>query len=262
MRAARASAALDGATLTRDGRVRSPIRCWPGRCGRPSDGPAARRPGAPRRCRRWPGCTCWPRRTWCRRTGTTSSAGHGRCAAAERLALLADLVTGGSAAPAPVLVAVVHGELLALEPFASANGVVARAAARLAAIGVRAGPAGLGRAGGRAPAGRRGVPGGGARASRRARPTGWPRGSGIAATSGRQAPAKAGRSPTPGAGTKMTGGGPPRGSPPADATLEIQACTTCRDGGLGVQRPGTQAHDDMPPAACCAWSARSSRTEP
>ena len=32
--------------------------------------------------------------------------------------------------------------------------------------------------------------------------------------------------------------------------------------GLGVRRPGTQAHDDMPPAACCAWSARSSRTEP
>src|SRR4051812_17257090 len=52
----------------------------------------------------------------------------------ERLALLAELVTGGTAVPAPVLVAVVHGELLALEPFPSANGVVARAAARLAAI--------------------------------------------------------------------------------------------------------------------------------
>jgi hypothetical protein len=61
----------------------------------------------------------------------------------ERLALLADLVTGGSAAPAPVLVAVVHGELLALEPFASANGVVARAAARLAAISSGLDPRGL-----------------------------------------------------------------------------------------------------------------------
>ena len=61
----------------------------------------------------------------------------------ERLALLADLVTGGSAAPAPVLVAVVHGELLAVEPFPSANGVVARAAARLAAIGSGLDPHGL-----------------------------------------------------------------------------------------------------------------------
>ncbi|WP_281690065.1 oxidoreductase [Pseudonocardia thermophila] len=51
-----------------------------------------------------------------------------------RLALLADLVAGGTRVPAPVLVAVVHGELLTLEPFPSANGVVARAAARLTAI--------------------------------------------------------------------------------------------------------------------------------
>ena len=34
----------------------------------------------------------------------------------QRLALLADLVTGGTRCPAPVLVAVVHGELLALAP--------------------------------------------------------------------------------------------------------------------------------------------------
>jgi hypothetical protein len=51
-----------------------------------------------------------------------------------RLSLLADLVTGGTSAPAPVLVAVVHGELLALAPFGSADGVVARAAARLTAV--------------------------------------------------------------------------------------------------------------------------------
>ena len=61
----------------------------------------------------------------------------------ERLALLADLVTGGTSAPAPVLVAVVHGELLALTPFPSANGVVARSAARLAAIGSGLDPHGL-----------------------------------------------------------------------------------------------------------------------
>jgi hypothetical protein len=30
--------------------------------------------------------------------------------------------------------------------------------------------------------------------------------------------------------------------------------------GLGVRRPGTQSLDDMPPAACCAWVLRCSRT--
>lgn len=52
---------------------------------------------------------------------------------APRLSMLADLVTGATAVPAPVLVAVVHGELLALAPFGTADGIVARAAARLAA---------------------------------------------------------------------------------------------------------------------------------
>jgi hypothetical protein len=60
-----------------------------------------------------------------------------------RLTLLADLVTGGTAAPAPVLVAVVHGELLALAPFTTANGVVARAAARLTAVAAGLDPKGL-----------------------------------------------------------------------------------------------------------------------
>lgn len=52
----------------------------------------------------------------------------------RRLELLADLVTGGTAVAAPVLAAVVHGELLTLAPFGSADGVVARAAARLVTI--------------------------------------------------------------------------------------------------------------------------------
>ena len=60
-----------------------------------------------------------------------------------RLALLADLVTGATKVPAPVLVAVVHGELLALSPFPSANGVVARAAARLTAVASGLDPKGL-----------------------------------------------------------------------------------------------------------------------
>ncbi len=53
---------------------------------------------------------------------------------ADRLAMLADLVTGGTRVPAPILAAGVHGELLTLQPFGSADGVVARAAARLTAV--------------------------------------------------------------------------------------------------------------------------------
>jgi hypothetical protein len=60
-----------------------------------------------------------------------------------RLDLLAGLVTGQTSVPGPVLAAVVHGELLTLAPFASANGVVARAAARLTTIGTGFDPKGL-----------------------------------------------------------------------------------------------------------------------
>ncbi|HEX5331698.1 MAG TPA: cell filamentation protein Fic [Cellulomonas sp.] len=49
---------------------------------------------------------------------------------AGRIDLLAR-VLGGTRAPAPVVAAVVHGELLTLRPFAAGNGVVARAVARL-----------------------------------------------------------------------------------------------------------------------------------
>lgn len=54
--------------------------------------------------------------------------------AAERLALLTRTV-GATRAPALVVAAVVHGELLAVRPFAAANGTVARAAARLLLCG-------------------------------------------------------------------------------------------------------------------------------
>ncbi len=63
---------------------------------------------------------------------------------APRLELLAALVTGGSAAPAPVVAAVAHGELLALSPFGSADGVVARAVSRLVTIASGLDPHGLG----------------------------------------------------------------------------------------------------------------------
>ncbi|MCV7029212.1 oxidoreductase [Mycobacterium sherrisii] len=61
-----------------------------------------------------------------------------------RLALLADIVSGRSQVPAPVIAAVAHGELLTLKPFGSADGVVARAASRLVTIATGLDPHGLG----------------------------------------------------------------------------------------------------------------------
>ena len=61
-----------------------------------------------------------------------------------RLELLAKIVTGGSTAPAPVVAAVAHGELLTLAPFGSADGVVARAVSRLITIATGLDPHGLG----------------------------------------------------------------------------------------------------------------------
>lgn len=65
-----------------------------------------------------------------------------------RLDLLARIVadpTGRSAdaIPGPVRAAVVHGELLSLEPFGTADGVIARAAARLSIISSGLDPKGL-----------------------------------------------------------------------------------------------------------------------
>lgn len=62
----------------------------------------------------------------------------------RRLELLADLVTGGTRVPAAVLAAVAHGELLTLQPFGTADGVVARAVSRLITIASGLDPHGLG----------------------------------------------------------------------------------------------------------------------
>lgn len=53
---------------------------------------------------------------------------------AARLDALSGLLTGRTEAPAIVVAAIVHGELLTLRPFGRADGVVARAAARLTLI--------------------------------------------------------------------------------------------------------------------------------
>lgn len=63
---------------------------------------------------------------------------------ARRLDLLAQLVTGATVAPAPIVTAIIHAELLSLKPFGRHDGVVARAAARLAAIASGLDPHGLG----------------------------------------------------------------------------------------------------------------------
>lgn len=62
----------------------------------------------------------------------------------RRLEMLAALVTGGTNVPAPVLAAVAHGELLTLEPFGVADGVVARAVSRLITMASGLDPHGLG----------------------------------------------------------------------------------------------------------------------
>jgi hypothetical protein len=54
--------------------------------------------------------------------------------AGPRLSRLFGVVTGQTAAPAVLVAALVHGELAALAPFGTADGVVARAAGRLTGI--------------------------------------------------------------------------------------------------------------------------------
>ncbi|EFL01565.1 oxidoreductase [Streptomyces sp. SPB78] len=54
---------------------------------------------------------------------------------AARLEGLTALLASGSKAPALVVAAIVHGELLALRPFTTRNGLVARAAERIVLVG-------------------------------------------------------------------------------------------------------------------------------
>ena len=72
-------------------------------------------------------------------TGRTSRWSSCRCRTphevAGRLEGLSRLIIAGGSAPALVTAAVVHGELLALRPFGSHNGLVARAAERIVLIG-------------------------------------------------------------------------------------------------------------------------------
>lgn len=53
----------------------------------------------------------------------------------DRLVALAGVLTGGTAAPAIVVAAIAHGEVLALQPFRWGSGLIARASVRLVLAG-------------------------------------------------------------------------------------------------------------------------------
>ncbi len=139
IRAARASAALDGAPLTLD--IDAPTVTDPILAGalRVAAGLGAM-------------VAVWPRSPLqvLARLHTLAAAdivdpatlGRPRPAAAQYLPVLAPMVTAVRFS-GPVQVAMVHGTLLALRPFDQANGVVARAAARLTMISSGFDPAGL-----------------------------------------------------------------------------------------------------------------------
>jgi hypothetical protein len=61
----------------------------------------------------------------------------------DRLGAVLGLVAGGTAVPATLVAAIVHGELLALRPFTGPAGVVARAAARVTLVSAGLDPRGL-----------------------------------------------------------------------------------------------------------------------
>ncbi|TQM29235.1 oxidoreductase [Nocardia bhagyanarayanae] len=137
VRAARSSAAIDGGSteLPADGQVGDPILAGSLRVGQALDGDALRNLAG----------------TWQRAPLQALARLHLLAAAdlvtdeellgrprtdpgvAERLDLLAQTVLT-TKAPAPVVAAVVHGELLALRPFGTADGIVARAASRLVSV--------------------------------------------------------------------------------------------------------------------------------
>ncbi|HWR49329.1 MAG TPA: oxidoreductase [Pseudonocardiaceae bacterium] len=141
VRAARASAALDGGspTLPRDGSVRDPVLAGALRVAEALGGLLGTWQRAPlqalARLHVLAAADLSPRPQLGRPDSPLEIT--------ARLDGLARLVTDGSQVAAPVLVAVVHGELLALAPFAQGNGVVARAAARLTVVSSGLDPKGL-----------------------------------------------------------------------------------------------------------------------
>ncbi|MET8795255.1 oxidoreductase [Nocardia sp. NPDC004568] len=147
VRAARSSAALEGGSteLPADGTITDPILTGALRVGQALDGDALRNlVGIWERA---------PLQALARLhllaaadlVADESELGRPRAdgGVAERLDMLAQTLLSTSA-PAPVIAAVVHGELLTLKPFGSADGVVARAASRLVTVASGLDPRSLG----------------------------------------------------------------------------------------------------------------------
>ncbi len=147
VRAARSSAAIDGGStdIPADGRVEDPLLAGSLRVGQALDGDALRNLVA-----------VWQRAPLqaLARLHLLAAAdlvtdeqllGRPRADAgvSQRLDLLAQTVLA-STAPAPVVAAVVHGELLALRPFGAGDGIVARAASRLVTVASGLDPHSLG----------------------------------------------------------------------------------------------------------------------
>ncbi|MBV9013581.1 MAG: oxidoreductase [Pseudonocardiales bacterium] len=141
VRAAQASAALDGGspTLPRDGSVRDPVLAGALRVAQALNGLFGTWQRAP--------LQVLARLHVLAAADLSPQPALGRPDPSRditiRLDGLAQLVTERGRVVAPVLVSVVHGELLALAPFAQGNGVVARAAARLTVVSSGLDPQGL-----------------------------------------------------------------------------------------------------------------------
>ncbi len=141
VRAARASAALDGgsAALPRDGPVDDPVLAGALRVAQALGGLLGTWQRAP--------LQALARLHVLAAADLSPGSQLGRPRSSpeitDRLNGLARLLVGGSQVAAPVRVAVVHGELLALAPFVHGNGVVARAAARLTVVASGLDPKGL-----------------------------------------------------------------------------------------------------------------------
>jgi hypothetical protein len=148
VRAARSSAAIEGASmvLPPDGKVDDPVLAGALRVGQALDGDALAALVAV--WRRAPLQALARLHLLAAADLVADEAALGRPRGdnpevGPRLDVLAQVVTT-SVAPAPVIAAVVHGELLALRPFGTGDGVVARAAARLVAVGSGLDPHNLG----------------------------------------------------------------------------------------------------------------------
>ncbi|MQA14402.1 MAG: oxidoreductase [Pseudonocardiaceae bacterium] len=152
VRAARASAALDGgsAELPAEGPVAEPVLAGALRAAEAIGGLLGTWQRAPlqalARLHVLAAADLSPDEGLGRPSSGGAPAAHAGPAPAEvsaRLDTLGRLVAGATQVPGPVQVAVVHGELLALSAFGTADGVVARAAARLTAIATGLDPKGL-----------------------------------------------------------------------------------------------------------------------